>query len=419
MQNLLLIEKALKENYLPVFDNQIGIEPSALLSKIKQPMLVSDKIVATAPVGLSGGFGFSAEGEATPKSGNVPFTRFETRSRDMYVNVVISEKAVSLTGSGGAMVSALDAEIKGAYDTAKWNMGRALFGNGTGVLCKIRGASSYSNGIVTITVNDTRCLKEGLTVDLYAKGGDVPVSGGAGLRIVSVSKTGVSFTPSGGSAETVYTVTLSGASANPSISAVTVSGGAESGGGFITVQNSYNREITGLGAVFDNSITSIYGMKKADNLFLKPVEYDASSDISDSCITKALRIAKNDKNSNIDMLLCGDSAFDAYADYLRLNNYRVEDKTTTLKGGFKAIRFVFGNSEVDIVNEGFVPDKEMWGVDTSSIEFPQKKWRFAELQGGGIFNLMENSSCYRALLVNYGELICSNPGGCVRIYNCC
>ena len=188
--------------------------------------------------------------------------------------------------------------------------------------------------------------------------------------------------------------------------------------GFITVQNSYNREITGLGAIFDDNVTSLYGIAKTSNPFLYPVAVDANDTIEDGTITKALRLAKNDKNSNIDMLLCGDDAYDGYIDYLRTNNIRVEEMSKTITGGFKAIKFIFGNTEVDIVNESFVPAGEMWGVDSKALELHTQEWNFADLQGGGIFNLMENQSVYRALLCNYGDLICTNPGGCVRIYNC-
>ena len=119
------------------------------------------------------------------------------------------------------------------------------------------------------------------------------------------------------------------------------------------------------------------------------------------------------------MILCGDEAYDHYVSYLRVNNIRVEDMSHTIQGGFKAIKFIFGNKEVDIVNESFVPAREMWGVETGCLELHSLDWNFAELQNGGIFNLMENQSCYRALLANYGDLICTNPGGCVRITNCC
>lgn len=389
-QNLLTFEKALKENYLPAWRNQLGVEPSAFLAKIKKEKLTSDKIVASAPIGLSGGFGYGAEGQATPEAGAVAMERFETRAKDMYVNIVISEKAVKLTGSAGAMANALDTEVKGAYETAKWNVGRSLFGNGTGILTTISALSTAGN---KITVANTAFLKEGLIIDIYATGGTSPQTGGAGRRITAVDRTN-------------KTITISGDASTFSA-------------GFITVQNSYKREITGLGAIYDSTVASLYGLDKATHPFLNPVVQDAGNDIDDGIITKALRQAKNDKNSHIDTLLCGDDAYDSYVTYLRVNNIRVEDLSHNIQGGFKAIKFIFGNSEVDIVNESFVPAKEMWGVESGCFKLYTLDWNFAELQGGGIFNLMEKQSCYRALLTNYGDLMCTNPGGCVRITNCC
>ncbi len=387
-QTLLTFEKALKENYLPVWRNQLGVEPSALLSKIKTVPLKSNKIVATAPVGLSGGFGFGAEGTATPAAGNVPFERFETNAKDMYVNICVSAKAVRLTGSGGAMANALDTEVKAAYETAKWNVGRSLFGNGTGVLTTIEALAEAGN---TITVTDTKYLKEGLIIDIYTEDGEVQANG-AGRRIKSIDRAGKTITVSGDKATFEK--------------------------GFVTVQNSYKREITGLGTIFDDKVETLYGVNKASNPFIKPVAIDGGNDVDDSLITKALRTAKNEKNSNVDMILCGDDAYDHYVTYLRENNIRVEDLSHTIQGGFKAIKFIFGNKEVDIVNESFVPAAEMWGVDTGCLELHTQEWNFADLQGGGIFNLMEGQSIYRALLANYGDLICTNPGGCVRIYGC-
>ena len=273
-QTLKTFEKALKENYLPVWKNQLGVEPSALLSKIKKVPLKSDKIVATAPIGLSGGFGFGAEGAATPAAGNVRFERFETRAKDMYVNICISAKAVRLTGSGGAMANALDTEVKAAYETAKWNTGRALFGNGRGVLTTFSTLSAAGN---TLTVADTAYLKEGLIVDIYK--GAVPAAIGTGAdpvstrRIVAVDRAN-------------KTVTLSGDASTFEA-------------GFITVQNSFCKEITGLKAIFDDGIGSIYGVDKATNPFLKPITYDCGEDISDGVLTKVLRLAKNDKNTSV------------------------------------------------------------------------------------------------------------------------
>lgn len=394
-QNLKTFENALKEFYLPVWNNQLGIEPSPLLAKIKKEKIMSDIIVSSAPMGLSGGFGFGAEGEKTPAAGNVNFARFKTRTKDMYVNIAISEKAVSLTGTAGAMANALDTEVKAAYEAAKWNVGRALFGNGDGILTTV--AVAQTSAGTELKVSSVKNLKEGLIIDIYASGATIPTV--SGLRITAINRTPES--------DKSYIIKLSQST-----------GSAIAKDSFITVQYSYKREITGLGAIFDDSVTSLYGVSKADNPFLKPTVISAEGEIADDVITQALRTAERDKNGKVDMLLCGDTAFDKYVKYLRTDNRRIEDSTKILEGGFKAIKFLFGNREVDVVNEGFVPDDEAWGIDTSVTTFHHTDWKFSELQGGGIFNLMESQSVYRALLRNYGDLICANPGGCVRITNC-
>lgn len=389
-QTLKTFENALKEYYLPVWRNQLGTEPSALLSKIKKVPIKSDKIVTSAPIGLSGGFGYGAEGESTPEAGKVNFARFMTNAKDMYVNMCISLKSTKLTGSAGAMADALDTEVKASYETAKWNVGRSLFGNGTGILTTITTGSAG-----TITCADVSKLKEGLIIDVYANGAegdDPPTVKASGIRIAAVDRSTKKITVT--DTTTAFTA------------------------GFITVQNSYNREITGLGSIFDDTVKSIYGIDKSKNIYLKPIVVDANNDISDGIITGALRQSSRDKNGEIDMILCGDAAYDNYVEYLRTNNIRVEDRSKEIAGGFKAIKFIFANREVDIVNEGFVPEDEFWGVSTKDLELHETGWNFASVNDSSIFTLLEGQSIYRALLANYGELICKNPGACVRITNC-
>lgn len=385
-QNLKTLENALRVCYLPALQNQLGIEPAAILGKIAQTKLQGHLVETTAPIGLSGGFGYGAEGAATPASGGQRYEKFKTESRDLYVNITISEKAIRLGNtSTGALVNALDSEVNAAYVTAKWNVGRSLYGNGTGILTTCKAA----NASATIDVDDTKFLKEGLIVDIYEKDavpGDTPTVATVRIKAIDRVNKKVTFYGTG----------------------VTV------GEGFITVQNSYGREITGIGTIFDDSIKTIYGLSKEDNPFLIPTSYDAEGDIRDGIITKALRDSDEYHGGAVDTLIFGNRAYDAYVEYLRDNNIRVEHKE--LKGGFKAIKYDFGNREIDVINESFVPDNEMWGIDTKSFELQTSGWDFARDKDGSAFTLMEGTSSHRALLANYGDLVCKNPGACIRIY---
>lgn len=383
-QYLTTIQKVLKECFLPAWQNQLAVEPTPFLSKIKKVPLAGHEIVSTAPIGLSGGYGGGREGAPTPKAGKVNYERFKSTSKDQYVNICISEKAVALgSKSSGSMINAVEAEINAGYETAKWNTGRILFGNGSGKIANITEAEGS-----VVTVDSTKNVKEGLIVDLYKIGTETIAET---RRIVAVNRV------SG-------TITL-----DKELSAY-------SGAGFMAVQNSYKTEFTGVGAIFDDDIDEIYGIKKSENIWLKPIDITVDDgNITDGLITKTLRRAKTEKGSNIDTILCGNDAYDAYVEYLRSTNNRNEVATHDMVGGFQAITFKFGNKIIDVVNEEFVPDGEMWGVDSSVFELHQTDWDFATLQGGDIFNLLPDQSVYRALLRNYGELICNHPGGCFRI----
>lgn len=391
-QTIANLEKVLKYDYLPAWNNMINEQADPFLAKVAKPALNSDKIMAAAPFGLNGGFGSGVDGGYTPVSGAQAYENFEIRSANMYCNIEISDKTVELGGKSGAILDTAHNEIEGGYKAAEWNVGRMLYGNGEGILTTINNGDGGAGNNYTKAVGDTKNLIEGLTVDIYEEG---KTAKACTARIKSVDRAN--------NLVTFWTEVNFGSGIGTN--------------GFMTVQNSYKAEITGLGAIFDDSISTLYGVSKSANPIIKPVVKDAQGDVSDAVIRSALREADRTKNGKVNTIMCGDNAYDAYTNYLRTINVSVEPKTKEITGGFKAISFIFDNREIDIVESRFVPVNEMWGVDTKSFEFHNVGWDFATYQGGSIFNLVSDKSVYRALLRNYGNLICKNPGGCVRIHN--
>lgn len=381
------ISEIVKNYYLPAFRNQLGVEPSPFLEKIKKAPLTSSVIKAGAPVGINGGFGFGAEGAATPKAGGQGYKGFEANAADMYVDIQISNKTVQLATTEGAIIDALDREIKGSYEAAKWNVSRALFGDTRGILTDVTASSGAVN---TVTVADTTRLIEGLVVDFYATSaavGSTPAV--AGRRITAVDRVAKKITFDG---------------AATAISA-----------GFITVQNSYGREIIGLGSIIDDTVTHVYGIKKADNSWVKPVVIDCKGDASDIALYKGVKEARDFKNSNINMIMMGDEAFVAYQEYMRTNNV-VNVENMVFEGGSAGYRIHVGSNIVDVVNERFVKPGEAIGVDTNAFTLYESGWDFMA-KDGAIFVPMAGTSVYRALLANYGNLMCENPGGVVHFKN--
>jgi hypothetical protein len=387
----------LKQGYLPAFDNQLTVEPSAFMEKIAKENLTNAMLTGAAPIGINGGFGYGAEGSATPSAGALSYDAYKLAAKDMYVDIQLSHKTVLLGQNNvSSIVDVVANEVESSYQSAKWNVSRSLFGDGTGKLATLGAAVETTS--TTIKVNDVSKLIEGLMIDIYGAGAATPGVTCARIKSINRVKGGDGF----------YTVTLTAQA-----------GGTATNGGFVTVQGSYNREITGLGAIFDHTACpTLYGLSKADHEYLKPYTQDAGNDINDMVLYDGVKYARDYKNAKIDLIMMGDGAFRAYRQYLIEAQVTVVNANRKFTGGAAGITVLVGDQQVDIVNERFVPENTAWGVDTTAFKFHRTPFDFATYNGSSAFELINGSSIYRALLASYGELVCKNPGGCIEFTNC-
>lgn len=391
-QTLELIKEILKDKYLPAFRNQIGIKPSPFLEMIKKTNATNDTIKAAATYGVNGGVGWGVDGSDTPVSGPQLYKDFEIGLRNLYCNIEISDKTIKLgSKSESSMIDALDREVRSAFDATNWNLGRALFGDGSGKLCEV----DTSGGNPTVTVNSVKNLKEGMIVDFYANETDTTPAAKQ-LRITAINR-----------AEKTITVKGLTSWGSP--------------GGHLYLQNSKDREINGLGAVMNATTAStIFGKNVSENPWILPLTYDAGKSefggINDVLITNAMRDSERDKAGDIDLIMMGDTAFNAYQLYMKENNVTITEQLK-FKGGHSGFEVLFGNKVAKVVNESFVPETEVWGVSTKDWKYESTPFDFAN-ENSSTFTLVPGKNYYRALLTSYGNVICENPGASFKITNC-
>ena len=391
-QDLIRVADVLKDEFLPFLNNGINTEADPFLEKIKKGTLTASTGRYGARIGIGGGFGMSAERQPTPNAVAPLYEDLKYTSKDGYVDIKLSHKDVMLARNNtGALIDTVTDAMDASYEAAKWNVGRMLFGDGTGLLATVTAASTGTYNGVTVTeltVDDTSRLIEGLVIDTYTS----TTLDNSTLQIVSVDH--------------VNKKILLNVTATTEIAADDL----------LFVQGSRDREITGLAAIFADAATvpSIYGVAKAGNAWINPFVVDADHDISDVVITDAIRYGTK-RNGKIDMVLAGGDAYNAYEYYMRETglNTNIVEKRRFLSGA-AGYDIMFGDRIATLVRSDFVPASEMWCVDTSQFELRQTGWDFVDYQGSP-FVLMPDTSVYRALLANYMELICKNPGTCVRI----
>lgn len=402
--------EVLKTDVLPWWENSVNVEADLLYQKIGKINALSDIGEFGTQIGVGGGYGASAEGYATPEAFASLYNKFKYRTKDLYCNIMISEKAFRLTDAKGAYMTFMN-EIESQRKAAVWNSARMLYGDGSGILCYVTGtptAGSVTNAdgveiaTQTFTVDNIAGVIEGIVVDLHtwdSTSATAPtlLDNNKLAQIIAINR-----------AEKTVTVAKSGMT-TPNQHTT-----ASKGYGFLTAQGSYAKEYTGLKSIFDPETTELYGVKKADMPSIVPYTISAENQISNTLIHHAVRTVNRNSPGFMNMLVFGDDAYLSYLDMLQETNTQIVTNNK-YRNGFATTVQVVDNKELEVYNSPFVPKDEVWGIDTDFLKLYQTGWEFVQSDGASVFTLMPNSSVHRALLANYGELIAKNTGAFARI----
>ncbi|MBR6779080.1 MAG: phage major capsid protein [Clostridia bacterium] len=381
MIDLTTAQNALKDAYLVAACNQLNTKTNPLLAKIKQSSsdVYGKQIIKVAPVGLNGGIGAGSETGELPTANENNYVQFKTTLKNLYGTIEISDKAIrASSNNSGAFIDLLNAEMEGLLSASKFNLGRMLYGDGSGVVGTV---ANYASGVATM--DSVKNLIEGMVIDVYAG----TTKKNAGLRIAYVDRV------------------------NKTVQFTSAPSATIEAGDMFYVQGSKDNEITGLGAIFGDSAT-LYGLTRATNGWLTPYISTASQEISDGVLQSAVDFLEENTGSNIDFISCGSGVKRAYQEYLSC--YRRNIDVTMLEGGYKAMTF----NGIPVVSDRFIPDDTLYMLDTSKFTLHQLcDWEWIEGEGGKILRQKAGYPAYSATLVKYADLICDQPNGQAKFTN--
>ncbi len=373
-------DEALKSAYLGVVSEQLNTAINPLLAKIKQSTqdVWGKEIRRLAQYGLNGGIGAGDEDGALPEAAGNNYEQFILTLKNLYGTIEISDKAIRASeNSSGAFVNLLNAEMEGLLRASSYNFGRMLFGDGSGVLSKV---VSIANGVVT--VDNVKNLVEGMVVDFRNADGTT-ISGATQRRIISVDR----------SAKTVSVTGTSLTSTNVPKDSI------------ITVQGSYNQEITGLGAIFKTT-GEIYGLDRSTHKWLIPYIKSNVGEISETAIQTAIDYLDENAGSRVNFIICSSGVKRAFQNHL--STYKRNIDVMDLNGGYKALSY----NGIPIVSDRFCPEGTMYLLNTDDFILHQLcDWKWLEGEDGKVIKQVADKPVYKATLVKYADLICSRPCG--------
>ena len=385
MVTLTNADKALKTFYLGVLADQLNVGVNPLLAKIGQTSadVWGKEVKKLAPYGINGGIGSGEESDNLPNSGSNNYAQFTLTLKNLYGKIELSDKAIRASqNSAGAFVNLLNAEMDGLLKASKFNFGRMLYGDGSGLIATT--VANESTDTSKITVDSIKALMEGMTVDVYSSTG-VKNTELSGARILSIDR-----------ASKVVTLNRNASS----------SCGA---GCKLYVQGSKNNEITGLEAIFGGGST-IYGLTRSDYSFLTPYTNTIDGKVSVGAMQDAIDAVEETSGGSIDFIVASYNVRKQYVDHLCQTRTNVD--YLTLDGGYKALSY----SGIPFVADRFVGDGDMYLLNSNDFKLHQLcDWRWLEGESGSVLHQIPGKACYSATLVKYADLLCERPMGQAKL----
>lgn len=368
-------DNVLKSYYLGIVSEQLDKSVNPLLAQIEKT--TSDvwgrDVRKTVRYGINGGIGAGTETGDLPKAADGNYAQFVTTLKNLYGRIEISDKAIRASATNeGAFVNLLNDEMDALVKSSAFNFSRMLFGDGSGTLAKVT-AVPGTGDTSGYTVDSVKNLVEGMIVDVY-KSGTKTVSG---ATVTSVNRTDKK---------------------------IKLSSGTLAANDILVVQNSYNLELTGLGALFGSSST-LYGVNRSDNTWLKPYSKAVGGSLTEGTLQAAIDGVEENGGGKVNFIVCSRGVRRALIS--ALSSYRTSE-TIDLEGGFRAISF----NGIPVVADRFCPDGTMYLLNTEDFGLHQLcDWQWLEGDDGNILKQIPGKPVYTATLVKYAELMCYRPCG--------
>ena len=375
-------DNALKSFYLDAVTEALDCKANPLLAKIQRSTsdVVGKDVKKLVKYGVNGGISAGSETGGLPASSETGNVTFTASLKNLYGTIEISDKALRASASNeGAFVNLLNDEMQSLIKSASYNFGRMLYGDGTGKIATV--VEALSNNVLKL--DTVTGVVEGMRIDFVLSDGSI--TDVQGVKVLSVDRKEKTITIENSAGYGDYT--------------------GEVG---VYVQGSYEKEITGLKAIFDDA--NLYGVNRTNLSALKPYTKDGVGAISESVMQTAMDEIEEISGGQVNFIVCSWGVRRALVEYFK--QYKTMMPSMELEGGFKALSF----NGIPIVADRFCPDGTMYLLNTDDFKIHQLcDWQWLEGEDGKILKQVPGKPVYTATLVKYAELMCERPNGQGRL----
>lgn len=367
-------DAALKDYYLDAVNAQLSGEVSPFfnaITKTSENVFGKDVKLSIVKSDLEGVVA-GAEDGALPSPRSNRYYGVTLPLKNIYGTIEISDKAIRASAnSSGAFVNLLNTEMEGLVASAKANFARMLYGDGNGILCRIR--SMVKNSSYKINVTSAKSYFKGLSISIITAS---PID--TVITDVDVEN---------------KTITVS----------TNISTQIFAGGEMILLKGVVGNEIIGLDGIFNGE--TLYGYKKSEEPYFNPYKKEiTASSLTEEYLIDFIDALEERSGHKVNMILCSFAARKQIAKLMSASRRIVN--TTDIEAGYSSIYI----NDVPVYADKFCPDDYIYFLNTDDFILNQLcDWAWIEDEGGKILKQVSGKAAYSATLVKYAELICKRP----------
>ena len=393
MQTLSTYAEALKIDYLPTIREQLNND-TILMNKIQR----NERDVSGSKWQMFAHYQRNSGIGSRPDNGTLP-----TATRQKYANpygvVAYHYGRISVTGptiaasrnDAGAIVRALESEIKGVTADLRKDLNYQMFNDGTSRRCLVNGDPGSEGTTLTVDAPGTKYLYDGMVINIINP--STGVANDSSITITTVNST--------------TACTTSAIDTAVADNDWVIATGSHDGGG-VLVSDSY--EMMGLKGIVDDAtyVDVFEGITRSTSPWWK-CSTNTNDDNSGTNRDLTLQLMQDsltsvEKNGGkTDLLLTTPDLRDAYAALLVADKRFVN--TLKLDGGFKGLEY----SGMPLVSDPDATENNIYFLDTSHLYIMQTAdWDWMS-KDGSVLNRVADKDAYEAVLYWYADLATDKP----------
>lgn len=389
-QTLTNFDEALRIDYLPVIRKQLN-NSTILLNKIKRNErdVSGREWKSVVHHQRTSGVGSGSE-TSLPTAGNQEYKNPSGSVKYIRGRIQVSGPVMAASRDDkGAIVRALESEMKGVTEDLKKEINYQFFNDGTAVRGLVNGDPGTGTTL-TLDNPSTMYMWDGMLIDIVDPTSGTPCTGSTDLTVSTV--------------DSATEVTLS-AAANADVAdndEVVRAGSTDDAG------TSY--EMMGLKGIVDDAtyVTTLHNLSRSTYDWWKCSTFtgddnagtkrDLTLDLMQDAISA---VEKNGGKTNL--IICDHDLRDSYAALVVADKRFVN--TMDLDGGFKGLEY----NGIAIVADADCPPNTMFFLDTDHLQIMQMNDFDWMDKDGAVLSRVANSDAYEAVIYWYADLTTDRP----------